>query len=188
MSSSAGSPLPVRIAAGQYALLPEIARTRREENLRFLRMIQSVPSERFDRVALPIAQEQTERIDCTLCANCCRSVQPGVLPEELPVLARCAHMEVTSFSRQWVKKEAGTGIAYLHRLPCLFLQENRCSIYNDRPLSCRDYPHLQHPGLKFRLRSLISQYSVCPIVFNTLEALKEAFGFSATASPNEEKK
>jgi Fe-S-cluster containining protein len=57
---------------------------------------------------------------------------------------------------------------------CSFLSGNICSIYEDRPSMCRDFPHLVRGSgsLPSRMWEMIDRATYCPIVFNALEAFK----------------
>ena len=56
--------------------------------------------------------------------------------------------------------------------PCLFLEGCLCSVYEDRPTDCREYPHLMKEDMRSHSLGLITNASYCPIIFNTLEVLK----------------
>lgn len=60
-----------------------------------------------------------------------------------------------------------------NKKPCPFLRSNLCSCYPNRPETCASYPHLHKPDFIFRLINVIGNYSLCPIVFNTYEHLKD---------------
>jgi hypothetical protein len=62
---------------------------------------------------------------------------------------------------------------YFNALPCPFLENNRCTNYAYRPHDCRSYPHLHKDDFLPRLMGVIGNYSICPIVFNVYERLKE---------------
>src|SRR5258708_4807841 len=70
--------------------------------------------------------------------------------------------------------EAGDRIL---RPPCPMLNGNLCSIYADRPETCRTFPHLEKPNFISRLYGVIGAVSVCPIAFNVFEDLKNAVGW-----------
>ncbi len=166
-------PIPLRLVqAHEFALLPALARERKDENEQFIKAIRRVASRDFDQHAIPIAQQVAKAIDCTQCGNCCRHLEPAVIETELPILAQHAGLDTMSFCEQYTRIEPETNIRFLWKKPCMFLRGNLCTIYADRPLSCRDFPHLQGPNLKFRLRRLLRNYSICPIVFNTVELWK----------------
>lgn len=157
--------------------MPQIAQQKQEENLSFKKFLQAIPSKEIDTKVHAIASEVSNQIDCTQCANCCKSVEPGVHEDELEKLARHKQMMLADFKQNFVAEEPGTGIQFLKHTPCIFLKQNKCNIYTDRPSACADYPHLHQPQFKFRLRSILMNYPVCPIVYNTVEKLKDELGF-----------
>jgi Fe-S-cluster containining protein len=57
--------------------------------------------------------------------------------------------------------------------PCPFLADNLCSNYEFRPKDCKSFPHLQKKDFVFRLWSVVENCSICPIVFNVYEYLKD---------------
>jgi Fe-S-cluster containining protein len=57
------------------------------------------------------------------------------------------------------------------------LNGNLCSIYDNRPDTCRTFPHLEKPGFVSRLIGVIGSLSVCPIAFNVFEELKVIVGW-----------
>lgn len=71
------------------------------------------------------------------------------------------------------KDEDGEQI--FNRLPCPFLLEKKCSVYDSRPSDCRSYPHLHKENFTSRMIGVVNSNSICPIVFNVHEALKRQF-------------
>ena len=53
------------------------------------------------------------------------------------------------------------------------LSDNCCTVYDHRPDDCRSYPHLHKDEFVFRLIQAVENCSVCPIVFNVFERLKD---------------
>jgi Fe-S-cluster containining protein len=62
---------------------------------------------------------------------------------------------------------------------CIFLEGNLCSVYDARPQTCANFPHLVHGAgsLVSRLWQMVDRACYCPIVYNTLEAWKPEVGF-----------
>ena len=53
----------------------------------------------------------------------------------------------------------------LQSSPCAFLDaDNTCSIYEDRPLACREYPHTDRKNIFQILDLTVRNISVCPAV------------------------
>ena len=65
----------------------------------------------------------------------------------------------------------------MKQIPCPFLDGNLCTIYDDRPKDCRDFPHLHKRDMRSRSIALIENAELCPIVFNTLQRLKMRLGW-----------
>jgi Fe-S-cluster containining protein len=108
------------------------------------------------------------------CANCCKKLEPGLEASEIETLATLKQQEIDAFKQQYVAYDGEA--LYLQTKPCMFLDDCACTIYENRPAACAGYPHLNQPDMKFR-RTLWENYSICPIVFNVLEQLKEELGF-----------
>ena len=62
---------------------------------------------------------------------------------------------------------------------CIFLEGNDCSIYEARPDTCRDFPHLIRGAGSFesRMWQMVDRATYCPIVYNSLEEFKDMVKF-----------
>jgi uncharacterized protein len=62
---------------------------------------------------------------------------------------------------------------------CVFLDGNVCMIYEARPKTCRDFPHVAvgTHSLGGRPSSLSRWAALCPIIFNALESYKHLIGY-----------
>jgi Fe-S-cluster containining protein len=125
-----------------------------------------------DKTVHELLEEVSGRIDCTTCANCCKVARPVLGPTDVKRLGTRLKMPESDFLDHFLKKdEEGAGWLF-KSLPCPFLCDNRCTVYEDRPRECRSFPHLHKRDFTSRLIQVISSYSVCPIVFNVYEGLK----------------
>lgn len=139
----------------------------------WLRHLKAFSSKEVDEIFLPLAAAVTSQVDCTQCGNCCRHLEPGISEEEAGRLALQKGMPESAFRREFTCREPGSDTLYLNTLPCTFFDGRLCTIYENRPHSCRDFPHLSRGNIKFRIRSILHNYSLCPIVYNAVEALKQ---------------
>ena len=158
-------------------LLPSMANEKLEENNRFKKHLKNYKSEELDQQILLIETEIEKIIDCTQCANCCKKLEAGLAPNEIDRLSNYKNCSAEHFLTTFTATEESTNIIYLNKTPCTFLAENRCAIYSGKPAACSAYPSLSGANFKYRLRSVFANYSICPIVYNSIEKLKTSLHF-----------
>lgn len=158
--------------------IQNLARQRKEENAQFKLLLKNIPTKKVDGLVHSLNREVSAAMDCTACGNCCKQLEPPVDQAEINRLAILKGMDTNSFEKKYLGKEINTGIQFLKCQPCIFLQTNTCGIYEQRPASCADYPHLHQPNFKFRWKSVMANYALCPIVFNVVEQLKEKLNYT----------
>ena len=75
------------------------------------------------------------------------------------------------FEEKYIEKSEG-GMMIMNTIPCHFLNDNKCGVYENRFKECRDFPHLHKPNFNDRLFGTLIHYAICPIIFNVIEQLK----------------
>jgi len=81
---------------------------------------------------------------CTGCGKCCTG-GPGVVwltEEEVEDIAEYLNMPLVQFTKKYIRI-IGDRIALKELLPkydCVFLKENKCTIYPVRPKQCKSFP------------------------------------------------
>jgi hypothetical protein len=146
-----------------------------EDNEHFVSEIQNIPLKDFNALFWKFFHETEHAIDCTQCANCCKVFHAGLPEEEIRRLSAIRKMPYVDFVQQYVSIEQTTGIQFLKLNPCIFLNRNLCNIYEQRPQACRDFPKPPYENVKHNIRRVLKNYTVCPIIFNTIEACKKEF-------------
>lgn len=150
----------------------------REENLRFRSWLKR--HKFVERRLKVIAQDVEDKIDCTLCANCCRVATTQISERDAERLARFLGVKVSDFLRDYTDQTADEG-RILKRTAdgCIFLTGNLCSVYEARPQTCELFPHMVkgNGSLQSRMWHMPDRAVYCPIVFNSLEAWKVETGF-----------
>ncbi len=121
-----------------------------------------------------IVKEITEKIDCTKCANCCNALKLELNEQDIARISEHLSLAKEDFVSKYIIKNNESGLE-LRQIPCPFLAENKCSIYDIRPESCKEYPNLLDKDVTTRCHAFFSNAEVCPIVFNVLENAKEEF-------------
>jgi uncharacterized protein len=121
-------------------------------------------------------QEVWDHIDCRSCANCCKTRHPVFSRTEVQRIAAYLGLTPAELRARYLEVDQEVAKYITRQLPCPFLKDNLCSIYDVRPSVCAGYPHL-HRNFRHRLWQTIDNAETCPIVFNVLERLKGRLGF-----------
>jgi Fe-S-cluster containining protein len=161
----------------------ELAKNKEDENWRFRQFLKTrckLDSDEIDRVVFETTQRVWAGIDCIACANCCRHVHPTFSEEDVERLARRLEMDIRQFTENYLErtKDSSANPWQTHALPCPFLKDNCCSVYEDRPADCRGYPYLYEPEFESRTMAMIDRTFTCPIVYEVIEELKGSLRFS----------
>jgi Fe-S-cluster containining protein len=154
------------------------AKSRDKENYLFLRQVkQRVPASRVDRIALELHQEAFATVDCTKCANCCRTLRVVVTDEDIPRIAGHLRTTVEDFIASYLERDEDDGGYHIRTKPCPFLgEDNLCKIYDVRPEKCRGYPFTDKPDFVFMTMTHANNALVCPAVFHIVEQMKRQLG------------
>jgi Fe-S-cluster containining protein len=129
-----------------------------------------------------LASEIEKKTDCTSCANCCRYTIVNVNEEEISAIARYLHMTPALVSRLYTDPDPDDSSRRVLRNTnnaCVFLDGNLCMVYEARPRTCRDFPHVRTRTVGSRFSSLCRRAAICPIIHNALDAYKRLVGYRA---------
>lgn len=156
-----------------------LAAEKETENRYFTAFLTTQDTLRTDALVTRLDQSITPQIDCTQCGNCCKSLMIVVNDEEADTLSAHLHQDRDGFDRNYLEK-GSNGMMVINRIPCHFLSDNRCSVYEHRFAGCREFPALHIPGFTKRLFTVFMHYDRCPIIFNVVEAMKKEMQFGGT--------
>ena len=154
-----------------------LAREREDENWKFRSYLKnsSISGEIIDNAVHELYREISAQIDCQQCANCCIACSPILVKTDQQRLAKHIKMKLADFREKFLVPDEEDEGQVFRQMPCPFLRDKLCSVYDQRPLDCRSYPHLHKKDFMFRLAQAVSNCSICPIVFNMYEELKVKF-------------
>lgn len=155
--------------------IEKAGKLRRNENFDFRAFLKGQDPDKIDRIVHRLNREISSRIDCTNCGNCCDKLQPYIKDRDISKLSEKLNMTPDQIEDKYIESDQFD--KHFKNLPCSFLKNKKCTIYNDRPEDCHSYPHLHKKGFTSRLLGVIENYSICPIVFNVYEHLKEELLF-----------
>jgi Fe-S-cluster containining protein len=126
-----------------------------------------------DAFVTTIATAVTAQIDCTSCANCCKTLHPDLQSHEIDALAQQLTITPQDFKNKYTNNPNATSEnCHFKNKPCAFLTNDKCTVYSLRPLSCADFPNLHKPNFKYRYKRIMDFYNMCPIIYNTVQQLK----------------
>ena len=120
-----------------------------------------------------IHEKAFQQIDCLQCARCCKRFSPRFKTPDIKRISKLLGMKEGAFIEKYLRIDED-GDYVLHSTPCVFLgEDNRCSIYEDRPSDCRRFPFTDEDVILKRPPLTLKNSTFCPIVVSVLEGLLE---------------
>lgn len=143
-------------------------------NFRFLRSLKLVSNpKRIDVLAAELHAEAFEQIDCTRCANCYKTIPPGVTDTDIRVIAGHLGLPREQFIETYLTVDQDEGGYGMKATSCSFLGEyDRCTIYEVRPEACRPFPHTDKKHFARRVYLHASNAQACPAVYYIVEEMR----------------
>ncbi len=155
--------------------IERIAIEKREENLKFRSFLKMYDGNvNIDELIHAIASDVSQWIDCLQCANCCKKSSPILTESDIAQLSCSLKNKIEMFKDRYLKKDGDSDFIF-NTTPCPLLEDKRCLQYDCRPDDCKSFPHLHKDKFLTRLLSVVENYHICPIVFNSYEQLKKEF-------------
>ena len=127
----------------------------------------------LNEMAYNLDREVFSRISCLECANCCRTTPALLTEKDIKRIATYLGIPAYQFRRRYVLRDLNGELCF-RKVPCVFLEEdNRCAVYEVRPASCRDYPHLSSGSFLQRKRLHKANLSICPAAFEIIRQMEK---------------
>lgn len=122
---------------------------------------------------LPALHEEAfEQVDCLSCANCCKNYSPRFKTPDVKRIARYLGMRESVFIDTYLKvDEEGDFVVKSSPCPFLNLNDNTCTIYDERPSDCRRFPYTDEDIIIKRQNLTLKNAGFCPITYYVLEKL-----------------
>jgi len=140
---------------------------------KFLEQLKRKKVRNLDTLFQDAHEEAFEKIDCLTCANCCKTTSPIFSDRDVVRLAKRLLMPPSEFIEKYLRVDEDKD-SVLKTAPCAFLgPDNYCSVYEDRPNACREYPHTDRKNM-FQILDLTYRNTlVCPAVLQIVEEVKK---------------
>jgi len=99
----------------------------------------------YDREHYQIFKHALDKlIPCKGCGNCCRGMYVSIKDHEVITIAERLGMKENELIQKYKLKQETTPNGFLKFImdafPCPFLKDNKCTIYDIRPIVCQSYP------------------------------------------------
>jgi len=140
---------------------------------RFLTGLEKNTPRGLDNLTAATEKEVWAEVDCLSCANCCKTMTPTYTPKDIKRIAAHLGMTADAFKKKWLKKERNTGDWLNISLPCQFLnlKDNKCSIYEVRPVDCSGFPHLPKKKMTDYMHVHKQNLEYCPATYKLVEKM-----------------
>ncbi len=145
-----------------------------DANFRFLRSLKMVddPS-RVDADARRLHAEVFAAIDCTRCANCCKTMKPVLSEADIERIAERLGVSQAKFVEAYLETDEQNGSFRMRSLPCPFLADDgRCRNYDVRPKVCREFPNTDKEEFATRTHAHSANALNCPAVYHIVTRMQ----------------
>lgn len=144
--------------------LTDYGKAEKETYVKWIKKAKKANSRSLDDQFHKLHQEAFRKIDCLVCANCCKTTSPIFRDVDIKRLSKRLRMPESKFIDTYLKIDEDRDYV-LRSSPCAFLgDDNYCSVYEDRPLACREYPHTDRKNMYQILPLTRKNMEVCPAV------------------------
>jgi len=140
---------------------------------KFLDQLKRKKVRNLDDVFQETHEEVFEETDCLTCANCCKTTSPIFTDKDVVRLAKHFRMRPADFIVKYLRVDEDNDYVLISA-PCPFLgSDNYCSVYEERPNACREYPHTDRKNMYQVLDLTYRNTLVCPAVLKIVEEVKK---------------
>lgn len=139
----------------------------------FLTKIEKDPTHKLDKMSGSIEKEVWKEVDCLTCANCCKTMSPTFTKTDIKRISAHFSMSPEAFTKKWLRKDR-VGDVLNKTEPCQFLnqKDNKCSIYEIRPVDCAGFPHLGKKKMVDYMHVHKQNIEFCPATFKMVEKMQ----------------
>ena len=141
---------------------------------RFLNKLLKDQPRGLDKLTTALEPQVWEEIDCLSCANCCKKMTPTYTKADIKRIS--AHFGETpqQFTDKWLVYEKKEKDWQNKKQPCQFLNltDNKCSIYEIRPLDCSGFPHLPKKRMIDYIHVHKQNIEFCPATYKLVEKMQ----------------
>lgn len=151
------------------------AKEKRLENKKLLQKLRKAKPKLVDDAFHAAHQEVFKKMDCLSCANCCKTTSPIFRDADIRRISKELRMKPSQFQETYLRLDEENDFV-LKSSPCAFLgADNYCTIYEFRPLACREYPHTDRKNMQQILDLTLENTLICPAVAQIVTTFSSKF-------------
>ena len=151
----------------------QLALQKQTEHRKFLATLKKKAPKNLDKLVQQVHTEVFREIDCTACANCCKTLGPLFTEADVERIAKHFRMKLSAFEDMYLDVDEDNDKIF-KSMPCPFLgSDNLCSIYDVRPKACREFPHTDRKKIYQINHLTIKNTITCPAAYLFVEKLKD---------------
>lgn len=148
------------------------AQQKTAENKELIKKIRQNRKINLDALFYAAHESVFNQINCLECANCCKSLGPRITNKDIERLSKYLGIKPSIFTEKYLLIDEDNDYVF-KTMPCPFLMpDNFCSVYEQRPKACREYPHTNQRKMSQLLNICFKNSTICPAVFEIFEIIK----------------
>ena len=157
----------------EYQHYLNLAESSKKENKKLIQRLKRLKPKELDSIINKLHEEAFEVIDCLECANCCSSISPAIVDNDIQKIAKTLRIKPSAVVNKYMHLDDEDDYV-MNCSPCPFLmKDNYCEIYDARPLACKGYPHTDRNKMSQILNLTLKNTTICPAVCYIFEELKK---------------
>ncbi len=139
-----------------------------------LKKLKKKKAKYVDELVSDLHEKAFQKIDCLECANCCKTTSPIFRDIDIKRISKSMRMPEKQFVSTYLRMDEDSDYV-LQSSPCAFLgSDNKCSIYDIRPLACREYPHTDRKNIQQIFDLTLKNAEICPAVSRILTKIADS--------------
>ncbi|MFV8043463.1 YkgJ family cysteine cluster protein [Streptococcus pluranimalium] len=150
----------------------QLALQKQEDHRKFLDGLKKRPPKNLDKLVKETHEAVFQRIDCTKCANCCKSLGPNLTEADIKRMSKLFRLKLSTFEQTYLRVDED-GDKVFQSMPCPFLGADKlCDVYDARPKACAEFPHTDRKKFYQINHLTLKNTLICPAAYEFVEALR----------------
>lgn len=100
-----------KIAIERYK---QLAQQKQKEHRQFLMTLKKKAPKNLDKVVQDVHKEVFQEIDCTACANCCKSLGPLFTEADIARISKHFRMSLSAFEELYLETDEDQDLSLIH--------------------------------------------------------------------------